>query len=84
MKKVIITGGTGFLGRSLAKHLSEHYYEVVTIGRTDPGADFPFRFVTWNGFERGGWEQELTAIISNHSDNKQHFNTSLELTVVRL
>lgn len=33
MPKIVIAGGTGFLGQSLANYLQNHEYEVVIIAR---------------------------------------------------
>ena len=33
MKKIIITGGSGFLGSKLAETLTEANYEVLALGR---------------------------------------------------
>tara|TARA_R100000008_G_scaffold86093_1_gene77863 strand:- start:100 stop:1020 length:921 start_codon:yes stop_codon:yes gene_type:complete len=35
MKKVLVTGGTGFLGKSLTKHLVDKDYSVVSIGSSN-------------------------------------------------
>ena len=34
MKKVVIAGGAGYLGRALAKHFIAQGFEVVTLARS--------------------------------------------------
>jgi UDP-glucose 4-epimerase len=41
MKKVLITGARGFIGRHTAKHFSDHGYRVVGIGHGHWGFDNP-------------------------------------------
>jgi uncharacterized protein (TIGR01777 family) len=56
--KVVIPGGTGFLGRLLARELAGHGDEVVVLSRRAgavPGA----RVVVWDGGTLGGWADEI-------------------------
>ena len=56
-KKVVLAGGSGFLGRSLAAHLSAQF-EVVVLSRGTP--DIPHaRVVTWDARNLGEWTTEL-------------------------
>lgn len=62
-QRIVITGGSGFLGQSLARYLEQRGAEAVIISRTkprDPGAG---RFVTWDGRSPGDWQRELARII---------------------
>jgi hypothetical protein len=64
MAKVILAGGSGFLGRALARALSGTGWEVVVLTRdTDrvpPADDLPaLRAVQWNGETGGAWAAEL-------------------------
>jgi uncharacterized protein (TIGR01777 family) len=58
-RKVVIAGGSGFLGVSLAKHLSTTGIECVLISRRPPKANGPWRHVVWDGRELGEWQREL-------------------------
>jgi len=65
MAKVILAGGSGFLGRALARALCAEGWEVVVLTRdTDrvpPADDLPaLRAVMWNGETGGAWAAELT------------------------
>ena len=59
MNKVVIFGGTGFIGLSLAGHLTEKGYEPVLVGRNKPADTMPYKFVKWNAVSIGDWVQEL-------------------------
>jgi multiple antibiotic resistance protein len=64
MAKVILAGGSGFLGRALGRALSAAGWEVVVLTRdTDrvpPADDLPaLRAVMWNGETGGAWAAEL-------------------------
>ena len=56
--KVIIAGGSGFLGQALSTSLLEEGYEVVILGRLEkPGQNG--RFVQWDAKSLGAWVDEL-------------------------
>ena len=56
-RKVVLAGGSGFLGRSLAKVLEARGYEPVILTRSPrPG---PTREVAWDGRSVGPWGSEL-------------------------
>ncbi|MCS7251989.1 MAG: TIGR01777 family oxidoreductase [Anaerolineae bacterium] len=55
--RVLIPGGTGFLGRALAGRLQEAGYEVVVLSRQPERARLPpgVRAVRWDGRTAAGW-----------------------------
>ena len=59
--KIVLAGGSGFLGRALAGRFVEAGMEVIVLGRgTGLPNDFPeARFVAWDAKSRGSWESEL-------------------------
>jgi uncharacterized protein (TIGR01777 family) len=59
--KIVLAGGTGFLGKALAQCFAEKEYEVVVLGRSNElPADFPqARLVTWDARTIGSWMKEL-------------------------
>ena len=61
--KVVIAGGTGFLGRPLADALAADRHEVVILTRGAPDrrvAAAGTRFATWTpGSQRGAWTAEI-------------------------
>ena len=56
--KVIIAGGSGFLGQSLSRSLLEEDYEVVILGRLEKPLQ-KGRFVQWDAKNLGDWVEEL-------------------------
>lgn len=64
MAKVILAGGSGFLGRALGRALSAGGWEVVVLtrdpDRVAPSDETPaLRGVMWNGETGGAWAAEL-------------------------
>ncbi|MBL0870360.1 MAG: DUF1731 domain-containing protein [Phycisphaerales bacterium] len=60
--RVVIAGGSGFLGISLATHLTGRGYEVVILSRTPPRPRVPvrnWRHVSWDARTIGPWVEAL-------------------------
>lgn len=57
--RIVIAGGSGFLGLSLSHHLSERGHSVVILSRNAPKVSGPFRHVKWDGRSLGEWANEL-------------------------
>ncbi|MGB0744820.1 MAG: TIGR01777 family oxidoreductase, partial [Opitutales bacterium] len=62
--KIIIPGGSGFLGRHLAKQLSDESYEVVVLSRRFSTRMEPYRSVFWDGATKGPWCAELEGALA--------------------
>tara|TARA_R110000850_G_scaffold158317_18_gene282612 strand:- start:12378 stop:13298 length:921 start_codon:yes stop_codon:yes gene_type:complete len=65
--RIVIAGGSGFLGLSLAQYLTELDYEVVLLSRNEPRRQGAWRFVRWDARSVGEWCRELegaTAIVN--------------------
>lgn len=58
-RRVVITGGSGFLGVSLAHHLAGAGWSVVIVSRNRPRVEGPWRHAVWDGRTVGAWVQEL-------------------------
>jgi len=58
MKRIVLAGGSGFIGRALAKALLVRGYQVVVLTRT-PRPDSGFQEVEWDGAHVGEWIQYL-------------------------
>ena len=56
---VVIAGGSGFLGVSLATHLAAAGKPVVILSRTPPRVRGPWRHVPWDARTLGDWRREL-------------------------
>lgn len=59
MKKLIIAGGTGFLGQALAAFLSHRFEEIAILSRTKISREKNIRYVQWDARTKGEWCQEL-------------------------
>lgn len=58
-KKVVLAGGSGFLGRALAQELARAGYEVVVLTRRAKRNSGGVREVEWDGESVGAWGLEL-------------------------
>lgn len=59
MNKVLIFGGTGFIGLSLAKHLKERGLIPVLIARNKPDFPIDHEFLHWDAISIGTWIKDL-------------------------
>ncbi|HYE02861.1 MAG TPA: hypothetical protein VD963_06465, partial [Phycisphaerales bacterium] len=56
---VVIAGGSGFLGVSLALHLAASGTPIVILSRHRPRVEGPWRHVPWDARTLGPWAGEL-------------------------
>lgn len=59
-KKLVIAGGSGFLGVSLAHHLADRGASVVILSRNAPKVAGPWQHVSWDGRTLGPWRDALS------------------------
>ena len=57
--RVVIAGGTGFIGTNLAGHLADLGCEVVLLSRHVPEAPGPWEHAVWDGRTVGDWAKHL-------------------------
>jgi uncharacterized protein (TIGR01777 family) len=57
--RVVIAGGSGFLGVSLASHLAARGFSIVVLSRRPPKPAGPWRHVGWDGRTLQDWRHEL-------------------------
>lgn len=57
--RIVIAGGTGFLGMNLACHLAKRDFEVLLISRNRPTKHGPWDHVTWDARTLGDWAFHL-------------------------
>jgi uncharacterized protein (TIGR01777 family) len=62
-KKVVIAGGSGFLGVSLARHLAAAGTSVVILSRHAPKVPGPWRHAAWDARTLGDWCGELNGAV---------------------
>ena len=58
-KRIVIAGGSGFIGRALAQEFSAQNFEVVILTRTPRARADNVREVEWDGKHIGEWIQNL-------------------------
>lgn len=59
MERIVIAGGSGFLGQALAAHLRSKCREVVVLTRGGERTDGNVRYVNWDARNPGPWAAEL-------------------------
>ena len=62
-KKIIITGGTGFLGLSCARFLFVKGFKPILVARNEPSEDTGFEFRRWDGRKVGDWAESLEGAV---------------------
>jgi uncharacterized protein len=58
-KKIVLPGGSGFLGKSLADYLQTIGYEIVVLTRGNSGMKDGVSYIHWDGETLGNWQQEI-------------------------
>src|ERR1700748_2311222 len=58
-KKIILAGGTGYLGRVLTDYYNDKAEEIVILSRHEQPVEKHIRTVAWDGKTRGKWAAEL-------------------------
>lgn len=63
--RVVIAGGSGFLGTSLSHHLAAAGWDVVVLSRSaaTPRGDQPARVVRWDARTTGDWVEVLNSAV---------------------
>ena len=65
--RVVIAGGTGFIGTNLARHLADLGFEIVLVSRNAPKKDSPWKHAQWDGRTVDEWAKHLdgAAVVVN-------------------
>ncbi|MGY8655946.1 MAG: TIGR01777 family oxidoreductase [Verrucomicrobiia bacterium] len=66
-KKIILAGGTGFLGKTLARHFRKLDWNVTILTRGAERRENGVSFIHWDGESIGPWTSELegaTAVVN--------------------
>ncbi|MFS1512096.1 TIGR01777 family oxidoreductase [Chengkuizengella sp. SCS-71B] len=58
-RKIILPGGSGFLGTSLADYLVMKGYEVVILTRQPSSTKDHIRYIHWDSQTLGDWQKEI-------------------------
>ena len=59
MKKLIIAGGSGFLGKSLIKYFEKKFDEIIVLVRSPRENSNGIKFILWDAEHQGEWNQYL-------------------------
>ncbi len=85
VQKVIIAGGSGYLGQALQRQLSAQGFTVVVLTRSTSVSQQPrIRRVQWDGATVGSWKQEIEGSLvvinlAGHSINCRHSQRNKQL-----
>src|ERR1051326_348097 len=58
-ERIILAGGSGFLGKLLSRYFSEQGYEIVVLTRRRAEGKGPIKEVAWDGQTLGPWADHL-------------------------
>jgi len=59
MKKIIIAGGTGFLGKVLINHFKDKVSQIIVLTRSESRKEMNVHYVLWDAKTLSGWESHL-------------------------
>ena len=61
--KLVIAGGSGYLGRLVARYFGERGWEIITLarGELNPGGVYE-RVISWDGLNPGPWVQAIAGV----------------------
>ena len=62
--RLILAGGSGFLGRLLSRHCADLGRDVVVLTRAPKSAAHGVREIAWDGKTTGGWARELDGAMA--------------------
>jgi uncharacterized protein len=61
-ERMVVSGGSGFIGRLLTSKLVADNYEVVVLSRSPRATSEAIRQVRWDGRTLGNWTEELDGV----------------------
>ncbi len=95
MKTIIIAGGTGFLGKNLAKHYSDKGDKVIILSRNEKKAKDNIIYEKWDGKTESNWSKwidEAAVLINltgksvdcryNEANKKEILNSRIDSTKI--
>ncbi len=62
--RIILAGGSGFLGSLLAEHFAKQQKEIVILTRSPSSGNCFARAIRWDGLTPGGWTKELDGALA--------------------
>lgn len=84
MKRIVLAGGSGFLGQALTTHFQKAGYEIAVLTRSPNAAHSGIREIKWDACTLGNWAKELdgaAAVINliGHSVNCRYTKRNRKL-----
>ncbi len=64
MGRVVVAGGSGFIGQALARMLVSRGYDVAVLTRGLPAVEGVIEFAQWNGRTVGDWAHVLDGAVA--------------------
>ena len=58
-RKIILAGGSGFLGQKAAHYFAEGDHEVIVLTRGKPKREGKINYIQWSGCDVGEWVEHL-------------------------
>ena len=58
-KKIVIAGGSGFMGKAISQHYISKDYQVVVFTRAAAKKEKGVEFVQWDGRQIGDWLKHI-------------------------
>ncbi|MEO7039597.1 MAG: TIGR01777 family oxidoreductase [Gemmatimonadaceae bacterium] len=62
--RIVIAGGSGFIGSALSAHFHKRGHDVVVLTRNAKARDDGMREVSWNAHGVGAWAMELDGAVA--------------------
>lgn len=59
MRKIVLAGGSGYLGKVLSQHFLSSCDEIVVLSRHAKTSEGKIKFIKWDGVQQGEWTKEL-------------------------
>ena len=59
LNKLLLAGGSGFLGNAIIKHFRNSVQEVIVLTRGPERQDGNVRYLNWDGKTTGSWAKEI-------------------------
>jgi uncharacterized protein len=58
-RKIVLAGGSGYLGKTLIEFYRKNCEEIIVLSRGKPSGNGNVRYVSWDGKTLGDWYKEL-------------------------
>src|SRR5256885_9577128 len=63
-QRIVLAGGSGFLGQTLLQHLIRRHYDIAVLTRSPESNGGLARERFWNGCTIGDWAEELDGALA--------------------